>query len=443
MLSNIRRMVFSPVIAVAIFGLLDSSAVAANQFTGAIYTTNSTGSAVNQNHYAVKEAAFLNGGPQHLGGPSLPKGRYYFQVTDSNGRTLLSSDLAVCRQVVVGLSGKIVGVPGESACEHQLGTDGFPGDPRPNDTPVQLWPFDNTNSGVYKVWLIAKSDDVVSGCNTTVESGGKRLNFISKCAKTDNFKVDSQTQPACTAWVDNFNQGTLDLARWELPVSGLAPGSVPEQRNIGVFDPINVSLAGGLLTLKLTQTLDLGGVWHSSGAVIRTLAPCGYGTYQWTMRMGSSANDPLATGTIPSGGVSSGLTYWSNSQTEIVFEHSAHSAALYGNGTWAPESIWFVNFHNLDPTRDPLVTEGTVEEHQLLPLGNVYNEFHDYKFVWTSVSITFYIDGVLSALHTSNVPTVPGLFMISYFGRNFAFWGGYASEVTRYFYVKRASYTPL
>ena len=439
MLSNTRRMFLVPAIAVAICGWLVSSAVAASQFTGAIHTTNFWGTAVNQNHFTSKEAVFLNAGPQHKGGPQLPPGLYYFQVTDTSGRTLLSKDLAECRQVEVGSSGKITAVvPGAiTGCQHLLGSDKYPGDPERHDKPVQLFDFDSSRNGTYKAWLIAQTG-VVSGCTTT--ENGRFLNFTNSCTKTDNFKVAFQSQPACAAWTDNFDGSTLD-PRW-IKQSGTAPGSVPGQLNIGIFDPNYVTLEGGWLRLKLTQVLFPDNVWRSAGALVSTQVPCGYGTYEWTMRMGSTAqNDPFATGVNLSGGVSAGFTYYRNSEHEIVFEHSAHSAVTDGNGLYAPESIWFVNFHNLDPEadRDPLPEEGTATEQEL---PDVYEQSHHYKFVWGPGRITFYIDGVEKKVHDTNVPTVPGLFMISYFGRNFPLWGGNAQNGTRYFYVDSVSYTP-
>lgn len=464
MFSKIRWMVVVPAIAVAMFGMLVSSAGAANRFTGAIYTSNFEGTIVNQNHYKVKEAVYLNGGPQHLKGPVVPAGRYYFQVTDPSGRELLSSDLARCRQVVVGASGKVVGVVPEKDllnqdCQHGLGGNGVPGVPSPNGTtPVQLFPYTNSRNGTYKVWLIAQSS-AVTGCNPTVASDLKRLTFPGGCAKTDNYKVDSQTQPFCAAWSDEFTGDSLDPTRWEPPVTGPAPGGAEQVSS--TFDPGNVSVGNGLLTLKLDQGILPEGLIISSGALVRTLAPCGYGTYEWTMRMGSETNGPSSTGFNRSGGVSAGLTFWNDSENEIVFEHSAHTGLPPST---APESIWFVNFHNLDPANRgpiecesqnppvPTNCEGTVTEHGLLPPGNVYSQFHHYKFVWEPGSIKFYIDPDPldpdpdpnpKAVHTTNVPVVPGLFLISYFGRNFADWGGLATPGERFFYVDRVSYTPL
>jgi hypothetical protein len=427
--SNLRPFSFVPLLALAITGLVPNPASA--RLRGAIFTTNATGTAVNQNHFALKEAVYLGGGPQHLGGgPRLPEGEYYFQVTDSSGRTLLSSDDAACRQLFVDSTGRISGVIPASGCEHALGGNPNPGDPSPNGTrPVQMFPFDDSpnRGGVYKVWLIAQSS-AVSGCDPAVDGDGKHLSFPRRCAKSDNFKVDFQTRPACAAWHDDFDQGALDLTRWVV-VSGPAPGSAPT--NIGTFDPAHVSLAGGLLTLTLTQQQGADSVWLSTGALVHTQVPCGYGTYEWTMRMSSSTNGPSSTGTNVSGAVSAGFTYINNSEHEIAIEHSAAS----------PESIWFVNFHNQDPlNRDPLPSEETNTQH---PLPDVYNEFHHYKFVWQPGSITFYIDGQEITEHTTNVPTAPAYFMMTHFGRDFALWGGPATAGTRYFFVRRAAFTPL
>jgi len=452
MLSKIRWMVVVPAVAVAICGLPVSSIGASTQFTGAIWTTTSVGTIVNENHYKVKEAVYLNGGPQQSGGSGLPVGTYYFQVTDSNGRTLLSTDNAVCRQLVVGSSGKIENVvpatQGGKACQHMLGSDAFPGDPTPHERPVQLFPFSSSKNGLYKVWLIAQSS-AVAGCNPTVN--GKTLKFPGGCAKTDNFQVDPQTQSGCAAWADNFDGGldgvTLDLTRWQI-VSGRAPGAFDDYVYTSTFDPGNVSVEGGYLKLRLTQ--GFVGLWLSSGALIRTVDACGYGTYEWRMRMGSQTNGPSSTGVNLSGGVSAGLTFWNNSQNEIVFEHSAHTATP---PSLSPKSIWFVNFLNKDPAnRDPIECdtqdppsptncEGTVTEYGL---EDVYNNFHVYRFVWAPGSITFYVDDMVNPkkVHTTNVPTVPGQFLISYFGRNFANWGGLATDGTRYFFVDRVSFTP-
>jgi hypothetical protein len=78
------------------------------QFPGAIQTATPDGITVNGNLYQSKPRVFLSGGPQNSKSSGLPDGRYYFQVTDPSGGTLLSNDPAACRQVVVS-NGRIAG----------------------------------------------------------------------------------------------------------------------------------------------------------------------------------------------------------------------------------------------------------------------------------------------------------------------------------------------
>lgn len=118
--------------------------------TGAIFTTDSTGHAVNANIYDSKEKVYLNGGPDKKGS-LLPDGTYYVRITDPSGSVVLS----VTRTVTV-----VDGV--------------FP--------LTQLAPFSDTpnNGGEYKVWVSRTAD------------------FTPSCSKTDNFKVKSTVTPTPT-----------------------------------------------------------------------------------------------------------------------------------------------------------------------------------------------------------------------------------------------------
>src|SRR5215203_7129429 len=144
-------------------------------FNGSIYTTTFDGRYVNENTFASKDAVYLSGGPQNQNASGLPDGTYYFQVTDPSGAILLSTDLAVCRQLIVA-SGKVAAAEGP-ACQHSTGI--------PNSAngtiAVKLAPFGDTpNSGSeYKVWLIRQ------GANTTIAADGMHINFNPNNAKTD------------------------------------------------------------------------------------------------------------------------------------------------------------------------------------------------------------------------------------------------------------------
>ena len=151
----------------------------ASGFHGSVYTTTFDGQSVNENTYPSKEAVYLSGGPQNTTANGLPDGTYYFQVTDPSGANLLSTDSAICRQLLVA-SGRIVGADGPS-CQHPTGIPNSSN----GSTPVKLAPFvDTPNSGSeYKVWLIRQ------GANTTIAADGMRIDFNPNNAKTDNFKV--------------------------------------------------------------------------------------------------------------------------------------------------------------------------------------------------------------------------------------------------------------
>jgi SdrD B-like domain len=192
--SGVGRRVSALVIAGCAF-LLPTLAQA--QLTGAIFTTVVDGTTVDANIYTNKNLVYLNGGPQNTNSPGLPNGTYYFQVTDPSGATLLSSDDAVCRQVVVttllGGKGVISGVAPASVnagCAHAVGTQNVSS----GQTPVQLIPFDDTpnNGGEYKAWLINAAAATVDA------SDPRKLIFALKDTKTDNFKVKcAASDPTC------------------------------------------------------------------------------------------------------------------------------------------------------------------------------------------------------------------------------------------------------
>jgi hypothetical protein len=147
-------------------------------FFGAIYTTTVDGTVVNQNLYDAKSDVYINGGPQNTNAQGLPAGTYYFQVTDPSGAHLLSTDAAVCRQVLVA-GDRLAGPTGP--CPHAPAST--------NDANgslgVQLIPFNDTPNagGEYKVWLIRQAT------TTSVATDGIHINFLNSNAKTDNFKI--------------------------------------------------------------------------------------------------------------------------------------------------------------------------------------------------------------------------------------------------------------
>ncbi|MBJ6725591.1 hypothetical protein [Geomesophilobacter sediminis] len=188
-------------ISVSIMGtlalLMFSVAARASAPTGAIFTTISDGTEVNFNQYLDKNDVYLDGGP----GPGAPvtaagldNGTYVFQVTDPSGKTLLSTDIAACREFVV--TGGIITSVVPTGCQHLTGVD-----LSNSAVTVQLMPFLDTpnKGGVYKVW-VTKVADFLTGCadlgvadGLSVVNCGKASGnfhgFVPSDSKTDNFKI--------------------------------------------------------------------------------------------------------------------------------------------------------------------------------------------------------------------------------------------------------------
>ncbi len=195
----------------------------ATPLSGAIFTTDASGVPVNLNIYDAKEDVYLNGGPG-INAPDdaagLPAGDYYFQVTDPSGKTLLSTDAVICRQVTVDDSGVFVAASG-GACAHTTGADGEDG-----GVTVQLFPFLDTpnNGGVYKVWITPVDQ-------LDCAAPGNKHCFVPHHSKTDNFKVRDERiveidtrfsihgQPGyidglAATWIDTNGASNVKFSEW-------------------------------------------------------------------------------------------------------------------------------------------------------------------------------------------------------------------------------------
>jgi hypothetical protein len=201
--------------AASVYAFLNKASAAG--LSGKIFTTTFDGQFVAQNHYSSKDAVYLNGGPVHEGAAGLPDGTYYFQVTGPSGNDLLSTDPAVCRQLIV-FNGVIAGAAGPS-CQHPTGIPQADG-----SVPIKLAPFNTTPNpgGNHKAWLIKQ------GGNTTVAADGIHINFQNSNAKSEVFRVEEVpcTQncgPTVALGGKNFydvNENAL-LDEGEAPVEGV------------------------------------------------------------------------------------------------------------------------------------------------------------------------------------------------------------------------------
>jgi beta-glucanase (GH16 family) len=231
--------------------------------------------------------------------------------------------------------------------------------------------------------------------------------------------------------------------RW-LIWNASAPGSITGE-HASFYAADHVSLSAGYLTLLLTQengTVDDNpdGV-VSRGALISSPLTYRYGTYEWRMRLTSTATSPTNEGTCQaqtlSGSVAAGFVYVNNSETEIDIEYAGHR----------PDLLFLANWRNTNPSSDPQPDQSTftaVLDSAALPQGQSWcSDFRTYKFVWEPARITFYIDDQRQAEHTTTVPETPAYFMISIRGTNQSEWGGTATIGTpRYLHVDWVRYTP-
>jgi hypothetical protein len=232
-IKNLTRLLTAAIVVALVVGTIDI----ANAITGSIFTSTEDGTVVNNNLYGAKEDVYLNGGPQNPHGSGLPNGTYYFQVTNPNGATLLSTDSAVCRQLTVA-GGVVAGAAGP--CPHAEGDF----NPANGSTPVHLFPFDPTPNpgGEYKVWLIAQT------AGTSIDgSDDKVIHFDNNDAKTDNFKVNEEDcTPDCSlpegsvisgfkfydANVNGiFDGGEVGIQGWQVELFGAASNNTTTDVN--------------------------------------------------------------------------------------------------------------------------------------------------------------------------------------------------------------------
>ena len=201
-MKRVISIVIVTIMALALFASFPGITFAAAPMPGAIWTTDSTGTVVNQNIYDYKTDVYLNGGPKSSGSPGLPDGYYYVKVTAPNGQILGSSvggsyGAVTTVQVINGRFIQIYQLwtivrSASSEFENQ----GY------NDTP---------NPGnEYKVWLSQDPD------------------FANSSSKTDNFKVLHECPCECPVYNEisarGQNKNSEDSERGEAIGKETAPG---------------------------------------------------------------------------------------------------------------------------------------------------------------------------------------------------------------------------
>jgi beta-glucanase (GH16 family) len=255
----------------------------------------------------------------------------------------------------------------------------------------------------------------------------QRASFLLTDADSirDHTRTDNGDEPTTPpTFVDYFNEGTLNTSKWV--VSTYETNNYAGGGSNVTFSSGNISLSGGDLRMELTQPTE----GTSTGAEITSILSFGYGTYQFSMRAGSTSPTSSGEGTTESGQISSTFIIHNPppsyaSITEIDAPEIEGLSARNDDIEW---TVW-KNSNATDPTPEYNV------------VNNPEDGFHTYKFVWSATSVKFYIDGVLKSTCTSGIPTIAAVIDINFYGTNSTGWGGLATVgVTRYMYVNSVKF---
>jgi hypothetical protein len=244
-----------------------------------------------------------------------------------------------------------------------------------------------------------------SGSGTASGSSGSGASTGSSGSGTSTTGSSGSSGSASVVGPSEFNFSGYD---WETH-NGSAPPVGNVNGNVGTFDPMNVSV-GSELVLSLTQTQN-GSQILSSGSEVMTKQTFSYGTFEFTSRVDN----------VLSGSDSSGFLYAPNSSTEIDMEQVGNK----------PDAVDCTNWKGVSNFQDTEVT------------GFHQGNSHDFKIVWASTHVDWYVDGQLVVSHTQAVPSAPAPFLFNMWGTNKSTWGGMATiGPTRSMYISNFKYTP-
>jgi len=355
------------------------------KLTGAIYTTDKTGTIVNANvNYGLTTDVYLSGGPQNQTASGLPDGMYYFQVTDPSGKKLLSTDNAVCRQLSV-TGGRVVGATGP-ACKHPNGTF----NPANGTTPVQLAPFLTTPNpgGVYKAWLIPFAD-------ASIGSDPKVINFNQSNSKTDNFKIIAGTvqQGSCQP-----SSSLSVLVSGANVVSYVPKGNWSPTSNTGVAA---VNVEGNSITNTLIPTTNVVNSCASNPISGQTV--CTANNADVYVLKGTGLDPSVLTNPLTSNG-SGTISFSGGSCTNCgVAMDATHNKAVIGLSIAGAPGFQFLNLAGT-PAFETAFTSpaGLISEDPLIdPIRNLLlsaaeNNNYEIVNVTTSTTPTFFENTIAS-----------------------------------------------
>jgi len=351
--------------------------------SGAIYSTTKDGTAVNKNIFGSTQDVYLSGGPQNSNASGLPDGTYYFQVTDPSGKTLLSTDNAVCRRLNV-TGGRVSGAAG--ACAHANGTF----NPANGTLPVQLAPFSaSPNSGnEYKVWMVPVGSATVSG------SDPKVLSFANSNAVTDNFKAQAEevVQGSCQP-----SSSLSVLVSGSNVVAYVPKGNWSVTHVTGVAA---VNVEGASITNTLIPTTSVVNSCASNPITGQTVCTAN-NTDVYVMK-GTALDPAVATNPLTSGGTGSiGFSGGSCTNCGVAMD-ATHNKAVIGLSVASQGGFQFLNLGASPAFEAPFASQSppgffaSISEDPLIdPIRNLLlsaSEHNNYEIinVATSTSPQFF-----------------------------------------------------
>ncbi len=214
------------------------------------------------------------------------------------------------------------------------------------------------------------------------------------------------------AWSETF-AGSLS-SRWAVSnYTGI---------NNTIFDPANVDLSQGALTLRMQQDRSVDGSQAvARGAEVYSVDKFSFGTYTWVLRASSTASSPGAAGS-PGNGQTSGAFVWSPT-TEIDFEQEGGTPTVM-------HCVMFKDGKN----------NGVMDAQ----MGDtVWANFHTYSFVWLPTSVTWFIDGQQVSQRTQDVPQDPASVIMNHWAIQHGVWGGSVQlGVPMFTHIRSFSFVP-
>jgi hypothetical protein len=204
--------------ALAVIAAAVPAAAATATPSGAVFTTDAGGTAVNQNHYGTPLDVYLSGGPPcnaSRRSSALPDGWYAFRVTDPSGRT----DMTAAEDVQERMFRVTGGAVTESAdpADHPIAATAC-------GAVMRVGPFatDSAN-GVYKLWVVRATR-------------GKAPSWAPCGAKTDNFLVDGPYVPPPPP-PPPPDDGGGGVFSYSVPLTAPAPATAPVEGTAGTTAP--------------------------------------------------------------------------------------------------------------------------------------------------------------------------------------------------------------